>query len=215
MIWALNIGKVICLTKIRLCGLHIIPQLDQEWGWHTSRCLTLESDGSSNFQCCVLIQNFKESLVAVLLKNHNERTTSPSYFKILKEPTVFMKELVVLWQVFDSFNFLKTMVICQNEVFDFVRIMAMNPKNHPCDHCRSVLFLIPPNTGSFPVCWSTSSFIFANLLKHMITVDHLFPQQKSFNFLETKACLHLVGKGSQKSTTCRKDEVHLWAGCCW
>jgi hypothetical protein len=32
LIWASNIGKVICLTKICLCGLHIIPQLDQEWG---------------------------------------------------------------------------------------------------------------------------------------------------------------------------------------
>jgi hypothetical protein len=90
----------------------------------------------------VVIQNFKESLVAVLLKNQNERTTSPSYFKILKEPTVFMKEPVVLWQVIQFFQFLKPMVICQNEVFDFVRIMVMNPKNHPRDHCRSVLFLI-------------------------------------------------------------------------
>jgi hypothetical protein len=53
----------------------------------------------------VVIQIFKESLVAVLLKNQNERTTGPSYFKILKEPTVFMKELVVLWQVIRFFQF--------------------------------------------------------------------------------------------------------------
>jgi hypothetical protein len=42
-------------------------------------------------------------------KNQNERTTSSSYFKNLKELMVFKKELIknqqFCWQSFDNFNF--------------------------------------------------------------------------------------------------------------
>ncbi len=54
-------------------------------------------------------------------KNQNQRTIKSSYFKNLKELVVFMKEQVniqwLLRWLIDSFNFLRTMVICQNCFF--------------------------------------------------------------------------------------------------
>ncbi len=57
--------------------------------------------------------------------NQNQRTTWSSYVKNLKEPVVFMKELVKTSGFMASFffpAFLKTVVIYQNWVFDFLEL---------------------------------------------------------------------------------------------
>jgi hypothetical protein len=80
---------------------------------------------------------------------YNDKGSGIESSKILKHLWFSWKNQWFSGWLFDLFNCLRTMVIYQYQVFDFLRTMCMNPKNRPDNWQGFLFFNNHPSTENY------------------------------------------------------------------